>query len=196
VALSRQDRREEAAAQFEEAVRTDPDYGEAHNNLAVLLPLLGKPDQALAHAHRAVELRPDNYRAHTNLGRILAAGGEELAATAALRRALVLQPDWLPALTELGWILAASSNGGLRDPHEAIARADHAARLTGHQDAAVLDLLAAAYASGGRFEQARSTARRALDVAGAGGMSALADQIRQRLALYERDQPFRAADRR
>jgi Flp pilus assembly protein TadD/mono/diheme cytochrome c family protein len=196
VALSRQDRREEAVAHFEEAVRVDPDYGEAHNNLAVLLPLLGRLDQALTHAHRAVELRPDNYRAHTNLGRILAVGGEELAAIAALRRALVLQREWLPALTELGWILAASPNGGLRDPHEAIARAEHAARLTGHQDASVLDLLAAAYASGGRFEQARSTARRALNVALAGRMSTLADHIRQRLALYERDQPFRAVDRK
>ena len=157
---------------------------------------MGKLDQALTHAHRAVELRPENYRAHTNLGRILAARGEELAATAALRRALVLQRDWLPALTELGWILAASPNGGLRDPHEAIARAEHADRLTDHQDASVLDLLAAAYASGGRFEQARSTVRQAFDAALAGGMSALADHIRQRLALYDVDQPFRAADRR
>jgi tetratricopeptide (TPR) repeat protein len=196
VALSQQDRREEAAAHFEEAVRIDPDYGEAHNNLAVLLPLLGRLNEALTHAHRAVELRPDNYRAHTNLGRILAAGGEELAAIAALRRALVLQRDWLPALIELGWILAVSPNDRLRDPHEAIARAEHAARLTGDQDASVLDLLAAAYASGGRFEEARSTARRALDVARAGGMGTVADHIRQRLALYERDQPFRAADRK
>ena len=191
LALSRQGNTEEALTQFEDAARLDPGYSEAHNNLSVLLPLFDRMDAALTHARRAVELSPENFRAHTNLGRILWAKGEMSEAIKELRLALSLNGNWVPALGDLGWILATSSGSEPRDSAEAVVRAERAATLTDYRDPSVLDLLAAAYASAGRFDLARSTAQTALNMALGGGMRPLADAIRQRSASYERGEPVR-----
>jgi len=60
---------------YDEALRIDPDYAQAHNNLGALLQVLGHPDEAMAHYRRAVALRPDNIEARTNLGQLLSNEG-------------------------------------------------------------------------------------------------------------------------
>jgi hypothetical protein len=68
--------REEAIAAFREALRLDPDYAQAHNNLGALLQVSGQTDAALEHYLRAASLRPDNVESHTNLGQLLANRGQ------------------------------------------------------------------------------------------------------------------------
>jgi hypothetical protein len=79
----------------------------------------------------------------------------------------------------------------LRNPSQAIALAERAAALTGHHDLSTLDALAAAYASGGRYEDAVTIARTAIAQATMLGQPAVASQFRERLALYEKRQPYR-----
>ena len=67
--------------------------------------------------------------------------------------------------------------------------AEQACELTQYEDPDKLDTLAAAYAEVGRFADAVATARRALRAADP--KSQLAGEVRERLALYEAQQPFR-----
>jgi hypothetical protein len=69
--------------------------------------------------------------------------------------------------------------------------AERGAELTRPQTAGALDVVAAALASAGRFDQAVETAQRALALATAVHDAQAAGRIRGRLGLYEQHQPFR-----
>ncbi len=72
-----------------------------------------------------------------------------------------------------------------------MAAAEQANALTDGQQPFVLDVLAMAYAEAGRFDDARQTAAKALDLATAANLPGMASGIRQRLQLYQAGQPFR-----
>jgi tetratricopeptide (TPR) repeat protein len=67
---------------------------------------------------------------------------------------------------------------------EAIELAERATELTRRRDAYILDTLAAAYAAGGRYEQAAATAEEALDLALAGENEKLINHIGKQLEQY------------
>jgi tetratricopeptide (TPR) repeat protein len=190
-AMSITGRRDEAIAQFQEAVRIDPDYAQAHNNLGALLQVAGHPDQAMAHYRRAVALRPDNIEARANLGQLLSNQGLVAEAADQFRAALLVNADHVPALTGLAWIRATAWDAGLRNAEEAVGLAERAAKGTHTRDVTVLDALAAAYASAGRYEDAVRVAQTGLEVAASAGQIPVASQFRQRLELYQKRQPFR-----
>jgi tetratricopeptide (TPR) repeat protein len=104
---------------------------------------------------------------------------------------LEFAPDRLDALNALSWLLA--THGGFDASHadEAINLAERACELTGYQQPAVLDTLAAAYAAAGRFNDAVAAAQQALALATSQDQQGLADSIRQRLELYMIGQPYR-----
>lgn len=74
---------------------------------------------------------------------------------------------------------------------QAVGLAERAARLSGPDDPAPLDILAAAYAEAGRFAEAIQTARRAAALATQRNIQPLADDLRARTSLYEAGQTFR-----
>ena len=188
-ALSARGRRDEAIAAFQEALRIDPDYAQAHNNLGALLQLRGQAEAALEHFRRAVALRPDNIDARGNFGQLLSIQGRVAEAADQFREALVLKADHLPALAGLAWIRATAWDPDLRNAGEAVQLAERAAAR--RRDVTVLDALAAAYASAGRYEEAIAFAGMGLDLAVSAGQDAVAAQFRQRLELYRTRQPFR-----
>jgi Flp pilus assembly protein TadD len=190
-ALSGRGRRDEAMAELSEAIRLDPDYGLAHNNLGALLELSGRPEEALSHFERAVALRPDNIEARSNLAQLLSNRGKSGAAAEQFHAVLAQRADHVPALAGLAWIQATAADPALRNPAEAIQRAERAVDLTGRRDVVALDALAAAYASAGRFDDAVRLARLGLDMAMVAGQTAVAAQFRQRLELYRSGQPVR-----
>jgi hypothetical protein len=61
----------------------------------------------------------------------------------------------------------------------------------GDSQAFTLDVLAAAYAEAGRFDEATQAARRAIDAAIATQNVGLAGEIRERQRLYQNRQPYR-----
>ena len=73
-------------ASCSEALRIDPDYAQAHNNLGALLQVAGSRMQALAHYRRAVALRPDNVEARANLGQLLSNRGQVVRSRRPVRR--------------------------------------------------------------------------------------------------------------
>ena len=176
---------------LEQALRLDPEYAQAHNDLGVALRLQGKTVEAIRHFRQALLTRPDDGDALYNLARALTVEGEFEEAITRYRRALQVQPDARDALADFAWLLATHPDAKLRDPSEAVRLAERASRLTRRQDAAVLDVLATAYAAAGRFDQAVATARAALAALPASAsQSELATSIQHRLNLYTKGRPY------
>lgn len=108
--------------------------------------------------------------------------------------ALALAPRLAPrspeALNNAAWYLATDADASRAEGEEAIGLAERAAALTGGENPTVLDTLAAAYAVAGRFDDAATTAERALAAASREGDEELAAEIGERVELYRRDRTY------
>jgi tetratricopeptide (TPR) repeat protein len=62
----------EAVAQYEQALRSKPDYVKAHFNLGLALEKLGRTPEAIEHYQQALRLRPDLAAARNALARLQA----------------------------------------------------------------------------------------------------------------------------
>ncbi len=181
----------DAIAEFREALRIDPDYAQAHNNLGAVLRLQGRDDEALDHFRRAIALRPDLFDARINLAQLLSSLGRTAEALEAFRAALTLRDADTRALSGLAWVRATARDPALRDPAEAVRLAEQAASATRRRDISVLDALAAAYASAGRFSEAAKAAQEGIDLATGAGLEGVVSQLRERLALYQSGRAYR-----
>ena len=64
----------EAAIEFVNAVKVDPNYTEAHQQLAESYLRLQKPEGALRELGRTIQLQPDDYEARIELANLLILG--------------------------------------------------------------------------------------------------------------------------
>ena len=76
LALVRGDRFDEAQQRAEEAVRADPNLGDAHELLGGLFARKRQLAEAVREYQQCLALRPDSSRAHLRLGNVLAAQGD------------------------------------------------------------------------------------------------------------------------
>jgi cytochrome c-type biogenesis protein CcmH/NrfG len=90
----------------------------------------------------------------------------------------------------LAWILATHPDVEVRDEELAVDLAERAQALTGGGEVRVLDALAAAYASAGRFDEAVEVATAMIDLLQANGRR-VPPEIRGRLESYQRESPYR-----
>ena len=174
---------------YRRALDLAPDVVEFHNNLAMALKEIGDIDAAVARYEQALDLSPDYAPAHYNLARALEERGDLEGALGHFQATAQLLPGSFESLAAIGWLLATHPSRKLRDPERAVRLGRRAAEMTQHQRPEVLDMLAAAYASAGRFDEATRTAARAVKLATAQGQRDLGAKIRERLARYERGQP-------
>jgi tetratricopeptide (TPR) repeat protein len=191
VALAGQGRVAEAITEFTAALRIKSDNVEARNNLGVALAGQGRVAEAITEYAVALRIKPDYAEAHYNLGNAMASQGRIAEAMAEYRETLRLRPDWPPVLGGLAWILATSSNESVRNGGEAVQLAERLCAVSGCQEADGLDVLAAACAEAGRFNDAVRVAQEAVELASAAGQQELAGQIQERLKLYQGGRPFR-----
>src|SRR4029450_7438546 len=145
---------EEAAALYRRVLEIAPRSAQALNNLGSVLVRLDRVAEALTYLRRALEINPNYPDAEYNVAHALVLQQHPNDALAHYRKALTLQPDWPPVLTEIGWLLAVPPAAPLPDPVQAVSLAERAVVLTNRQDPRSLDVLAAAYAAAGRFDQA------------------------------------------
>lgn len=179
-----------AESLLKQAVESRPNDPEAHAAYGRLLLANRRPAEAEAHLRRALALRAD-MGTRLDLARACHALGRVEEAIALYREALRREPDQLEALNNLAWLLATASEADLRRGEEALQLARRACALTSQTNAQMLGVLAAALAETGRFSDAAETARKARDLAQAGGdarLAALAEELHRRFAL---GQPFR-----
>lgn len=95
----------EAITAFRRAIDTDPDYGEAHYNLAMALMKTGGVEEAIAELQRAAALQPGDALAARKLGTLFLERGQLDEATAALRQVIAREPDDGLAYFHLGVVL-------------------------------------------------------------------------------------------
>jgi Flp pilus assembly protein TadD len=179
-------RADEAIRRYEAAVAAEPSLPEARNNLGAALWRKGELLRAERELNEAIRLRPDYAEAYFNLGHAAVRDRRLADAAGHFRKAAALKDDWVVALTTAAWVLSTAGDGTVRAPAEAVPLAERAARLTNRRDARALDVLAVAYASAGRFDDAVATAREAQELAD----PALARDIAARLAMFERREAF------
>ena len=124
------------------------------------------------------------------IGEGLMARGQARESLDSYAAALAADGDNIAALNNLAWQRAAHPDESVRNGADAVRFAERAAALTKHENPAVLDTLAAAYAQAGRFDQAVATAGKALDLAAKHHQKPLEISIRKGLDFYRRGRAF------
>lgn len=182
-------RAEAAVDHYEAAVRAAPDDLSARKRLVLALARLNRFQGMLIHVQQLSEADPYDANAHMYLAKSLVANDNPRAAIRAYRRAIELAPEWLLPINDLAWLLATHPDETIRDPQEAVLLAETAAKSTEYQNPAVLDTLAAAYASAGRFAEAIERLEAAIPLA-KGKSESLRAPMMQRLRLYQAGHDF------
>ena len=180
----------EIARHYQRALWIDGSSVAAHMNLGSLRFRSGNWSEGLAHLRRAVEIGPSSVHARYNLGRMLVVADQPQEGLAHLRKAVTINPRFLRARRDLAWFLATHPDSQVRDPNAAVEAAERVWKMTGDRDAAVLDTLAAAYALAGKYKKAVETGRKAFDVAKRVRDYELANEIEERLRLYQFECPY------
>ena len=188
--LGSQGKLKDSMAHLVRATRLDPNHADALHNLGLALSRAGRPNEAVAPLARAARLRP-NCRTSRALGDLLARSGQCAQAAGHYRTALKLTPNYVPALVGLASVLSAGADPKVRDGTQAVALAQKACELTRFRSPGPLDVLAAAYAESGMFDQAVRAATKAVASARAAGKAAFAREAAERLDLYRHRKPFR-----
>ena len=192
-ALLSKGRLADAIAHYRKALEIQPDFSQAHNNLGWGLVRMGRLDEAIAHFRRALEVQPNYANAHNNLGFALLRKGQVREGLAHCQTALGLQPDDPDTLCNLAWVLATWPEPSARNGARAIELAEHANQLSAGRDPEILRILAAAYAEGGRFAEARMATQHGLQLADARSDAELANALRSQIKLYQAGLPVRDA---
>jgi tetratricopeptide (TPR) repeat protein len=182
---------DEALAEYQEALRIDPNHVASHNNYGTALVELGRFDEAMKQYAAAARLDPADWHPPYLAGKALLKQGRDPEAIPYFRQAVQLDPNNPRVLTFLAQVLASDENAQVRDGNTALAMAAKANDLTGGVQPAMLDAMAMAYAEIGQFTNAQQTAADALKLATAYDMTNDVTVIRQRLQLYQNNQPFR-----
>ena len=109
-----QSRTSEAIAEYREALRIDPDYAEAHNNLGSVLLQTGRATEAIHEYEQALRIDPAYAKAHNNLGNALLQTGRAPEAIDHYKEALRIAPtsagahnNLAAALTQTGQLSEA-----------------------------------------------------------------------------------------
>ena len=186
--LRAQGKMDEAIQHLQRAVRIQPDFAEAHYNLGFALATQRDWNAATRHFSEAIRVKPDYTDAHFNLARVYLRRNRSRDAITHLRSAVKLKPRTPVLLNHLAWLLATNADPSLRDAQAAVRLATTAVEITSHQDAAILDTLAAAHAAMGDFDSAVSTAKKAVMLTEAADQDA--SDIRQRMESYVNGQPY------
>lgn len=179
---------DEALRNFEAAARLRPDSAEMQFDVGVTLARAGQTDAALERFRAAIALDPRLTRAHVYVAHLWLARGDLTAGVAALRAANALEPENQPVALDLAWFLATMPTASPEDRATALRLARAAADRTA--DPRPLDVLAAALAANGLFDEAAGTIARAVHLADHGGRTELAEALRRRLELYRAGRPY------
>jgi hypothetical protein len=181
---------EEGVAALTRALQSHPEVAEIYGNRGKILAVQGKWPAAVADYRQAVRLSPTKasyryYLAHA-LSKTEDAAGSESEYLAGIR----LDPKWPERAAADAWKKATDRRPNKRSGAWAVELAEQASEAREGRRPELLDVLAAALAEAGRFEEAAATAERAIHKAEKAGREDLAAAIRERRDLYRQHKPF------
>ena len=172
---------------YNQAIQLHPNDASFYDSRGHANYRLGQFREALADYNRAVQLDPEDANALVNRGDAYREQGLYGAAASDYRDAIRVNPKFGRAYLMTAWLMATCPDQRYRDTEKAITAAQHAIELDGDKDCRYLDTLAAALASAGKFDDAKTTLNKALPGAPIKEVS----HMRQRLELYESGRAYR-----
>ncbi len=181
---------DDAITHYQHALQNDPDCAPAHVNLGGILLQRGKVDDAIVHFQKALQIKPASAEAHSSLGNALGQKGKVAEAITQFQQALQFQPNDPEFQNSLAWLLATCPEASLRNGDKAVQLAQRANELARGKNPVVLRTLAAAFAEAGRFDDARRSVQKAIELAQAAGRQDLAGQLNVELKRYEAGLPL------
>jgi serine/threonine-protein kinase len=156
----------EAEQAFRRVIELTPDNVRGHSNLGAVLHLMGRDDEAVRELERSLSLRP-TFEAASNLATIRFFGGHYAEAAEAYEKALGLEEQdyrlWRNLAAARYW--APGLRPGAAAAYRRAADLAERARAVNPRDPGLLVRLADCYAMLERAAEARSLARRALELA-------------------------------
>jgi Flp pilus assembly protein TadD len=187
--LYRQGKFAPAIEHLNKALQIRPNYIYPIISLGCIETDRGDLKQAIDYFQKALNLKSDSADAHTNLATALQKCGRFNDAIVHIRRSLQIEPDNPATMNNLAWLFATCSDPNYRSPAEAIHLAQQACRATAYVNPEMLDTLAAAFASAGRFNEAIITAQKALNLANENNKQ-IFQAIKDHLDLYKASRPL------
>jgi tetratricopeptide (TPR) repeat protein len=180
-------RAEEAISDYNQAIESLPNDAQLYRDRACAYQQIGDFPKSAIDFDRSIEIDPNDPDTITQRGNLAAEQGNFDEAVADFRQAITKDANWAEAYRSLAWLEATCPNPSFQNPQEAIAAAERAAKLAPSADCLILDTLAAAHASAGRFDKASEIQRQAVGCA----PPEMASALRQRFELYRTGRAFR-----
>ncbi|WP_226582850.1 tetratricopeptide repeat protein [Microseira wollei] len=180
VTFQQQGQLEAAIAQYQEAIRLNPNMAEAYLNMGAALAAIGKQPEAIAAYREAIRANPNLAEAHHNLGNAFAQQGKLTEATQEYTQAIRINPNYAKAHYNLGNVLAR-----LGERQQAMAQWREAIRVNPEFAEAYANLGVTLTRQGQRRE-AVEILKKARDLFKAQGKSDQAEQIDRILQRLER----------
>jgi tetratricopeptide (TPR) repeat protein len=194
--LCQKGRMDEGIVEFQKAVSILPGNAVFRDNLGKAFLAKGRQREAMIQFQKVLDNNPLEPKANYHLGIVLFQTGRVDEAMAHFEKALENHPEFADAwdsLDHTAWLLATSPEASLRNGPKALALARQLDRLSGGNNPALLDTLAAAYAENGQFPEAVDAAQRALALALSQNNPALENTLRQHIKLLQAGSPLRSA---
>ncbi len=185
-------RTDEAILVLTVAVERTPNDPGLASYLAELLIERGRWAEATAHLRRAITIDPKNAAHPGRLAVALLALGDREEAIRQARTASQLDSQWVTRTAERAWSLATHPDAAKRDGAAAHRLAELACAGVERPSPTLLDVMAAACAEVGRYDEAVTIAGRGAEGADRIGDHQLASAVRKRAELYRAGQPYRA----
>lgn len=185
-ALMALERFDEAIEKLNRAAELRPDLAEIQRLRCFALQKIGQFGAAIDACRAARILDPDSSRISLDLANTLHRAGRPLEAIAALREATTFGSI---LRRRLSWLLSTSIDPAARDGAEALRVIGPLARQIG--DPYDLDVMAAALAESGRFDEAVSAAERGAELAASRGQPGVEHLLREHVASYAAGRPIR-----
>jgi tetratricopeptide (TPR) repeat protein len=181
----------EAKARFLAALEIERGHAETYANLGQVHTELGETPEAETAYRRALGFQPRLTMARVKLAQILIERHEYRDADKLLQE--YESPLTLEASANLAWRLATTPNDIERDGVLAVAIAERVYyhKAVGDKSATALDVLAAAYAEVGRFDDAVTKANLAVAAAAEAKDEQFLTAVKARLEGYRAKKPYR-----
>lgn len=159
-----------------------------YSNRGLAYVRIDNVERAVADFADAIRLNPKCALAYNNRGYLYLMQGQYEFALADLKKAVQLDPKHPNAYKNLAWLMATCPEAKYRDGERAIEHAKIALELGGEKNAAWLDVLAAAFAEAGLFQEAIEWEQKA--IAGATDRKCAAE-YEERLDRYRERKAYR-----
>lgn len=178
-----------ALADFQEAMEHDSKDSSPFRERGLLYFQQKKYDRAFADANEAIGRDSKDSKAFLLRGLAYGRLGEHIKAGEDFAEAVRLGPADAGAHNALAWHLTTCPEERLRSGSKGLEHASRACELSHWKNLAMLDTLAAAHAECGQFPEAIKWQTKALELAN----KRQTEEFRQRLQLYQKNQPYRQA---